>query len=1013
MASRRVRYPAALAAIQLCFLIAVPVAAQPYSLSIGQLKSSSWTRAEGAPRTTIALIETPDGFLWAAGAEGLFRFDGLSFELMDGDIDRAVYGSAHQLMVGHDGSLWVWYAKGWLAVFRQGRLHFIRAPDMGGEVVTLDQTRDGAVWVGVGQVGQPFRRYHRGRWDTIAPNPNREMLRDALEAGDGALWLTYNRSVFRKGPGTDRFERVDIPVSEGMLLATDANGSVWAVGPNGGRRLTGARGLWPGPPSRALHWRSGATRWLAAAFDANGDLWTRGGSGRVRALVGSERAGMTRLEYESGETALAGAGRTTSVLVDRRGNIWFGARQGLTRLSVPDVVVEPEMSAPTKYGDVLFASTSGSVYIGQADAIYRVDPHQRPVRILSTTTETEAICEDGGGGLWIALGDRIMRLLHGRWTTFPRPSADTGVYECGSDPSGRFWLTAATSGMYWLDGSTWRAAAPADRPAGFDPTQRWTDAQGRMWILTDPDHLTRLDGGFVETRSINTSSGLGEIRALFSTPLGLLISGKDGFARMSTTGQQTITGPAATPLRNASGLVQTQRGETWLFRGAGLVRFRTSDLDMAFTDPDFILPERTFDYEEGLPDGPNAQTWRSMIAGGDGRLWLATLSRIAWIDPAHLTSNPTPPGVVITSLTSGTTTIRDPDLVRLRAGASDIAIGFSALSLTLPERVQVRYRLIGHDARWIDPGPRRQAFYTNLAPGTYRFHVIAANEDGVWNRVGDALEFSLPPTFLQSLWFKLLLGAALMGLAWVLYSLRVRQVTAAFEARFQVRTAERERIARELHDTLLQGVQALMLRFQAVSNRLSGDDAAKRELELALERADTVLAEGRSRVRDLRSETARADLAEALLGLAGDLDGADVPPIDIVIEGTARPINPLVGEEMLRIAEEAVRNAVCHAAADRISVVLAFKRRYLALVVSDDGGGVPPDVLECGERPGRYGLKGMRERAERVGGRLTIVTRAKGGCEVSVRVPAPNAYSGNSRFATWLDRLREGGSKAG
>ena len=1013
MASRRVRYSAALAATLFCLLGSLPVAAQPYSLSIGQLRSSSWTRAEGAPRTSIALIETPDGFLWAAGAEGLFRFDGLSFELMDGDLDRAVYGAARELMVGHDGSLWVWYAKGWLAVFRQGRLHFVRAPDMGGEVVTLDQTRDGAVWVGVGQVGQPFRRYHRGRWETIAPNPNREMLRDALESGDGALWLTYNRSIFRKGPDTDRFERIDISVSEGMLLASDANGSVWAVGPNGGRRLTGARGLWPGPPSHALHWRSGATRWLGAAFDANGDLWTRGGSGRVRALVGSERAGRTRLEYESGETSLGGAGRATSVFVDRRGNVWFAARQGLTRLSVPDIVVEPEMSAPTKYGDVLFASTSGSVYIGQADAIYRVDPHQRPVRILSTTTEAEAICEDGGGALWIALGDRIMRLLHGRWRAFPRPPADTGVYECGADPSGRFWLTASTSGMYWLDGSSWRPAEPATRSEGFDPTQKWTDAQGRLWILTEPDRLTRLNEDFVEARRINTDSGLGEIRALSSTPLSLLISGKDGFARMSAAGQEIIAGPAATSLRNASGLVQTQQGETWLFRGAGLVRIRTSDLDKAFQYPDFVPPERVFDYEEGLPDGPNAQTWRSMIAGGDGRLWLATLSGIAWIDPARLTPNPTPPGVVITSLTSETTTIRDPDLVRLKAGASDIAIGFSALSLTLPERVQVRYRLIGHEARWIDPGPRRQAFYTNLAPGTYRFQVIAANEDGVWNRVGDALEISLPPTFLQSVWFKFLLGAALMGLAWMLYSLRVRQVTAAFEARFQVRTAERERIARELHDTLLQGFQGLMLRFQAVSNRLSGDDAAKRELELALERADTVLAEGRSRVRDLRSETARADLAEALLGLAGDIDGADVPPIDIVIEGASRPINPLVGEEMLRIAEEAIRNAVCHAAADRISVVLTFKRRYLALVVSDDGCGVPPDVFECGERPGRYGLKGMRERAEHVGGRLTIATRATGGCEVSVRVPAQVAYSDNSRFLNWLDRLREGGLKAG
>ena len=1001
---------ASLAAV-LCLGATARTDAQPYELAMGQLRHAVWTRSHGAPSVIYSMTETSDGFLWVASRDGLFRFDGLSFEPMDAGIDRSTYGAPRKVLAARDGSLWIWYPKGWLAVYRLGRLQFADAPDMGGEVATFDQTRDGSLWLGVAQIGQPFKRYSQGRWETVAPNPNREMLRDAFESADGAFWLTYNRSVLRRPPDGTRFERVDVPVTEGALLAADAQGSVWMAGPNGGRRLSGPGGRWPGPPSEGVRWRSRDPGWQNAAFDREGNLWIRGRDfGRVPRLVEAGRTGVTELAYEDGDPALLSSPRPSGLFVDRRGDIWYGGPRSLDRLSIPAIVVEPDLTTSAKYGDVLFAASSGSVYIGQNDAVYRVDPGQRPVRILSTATEPTAICEDRDGAVWIGLGDRLLRLRDGRQTSLPAPATETGIYECGSDAGGRFWLTASTSGMFWLDGAAWRSIHPGAVPHDFDPTLKWLDPRGQLWVQTGSRALTRIEGGLREQRALDAASALGEIRALHSTTEGLLVSGADGAAVMTGDRVTQLADNQTASLRYATGLVQTRDGFTWMFRPTGLVRFRSTDLARAIAEPGFIIPERLFTYEDGLPNGPNAQSWRSMVQGGDGRLWLATIDGVAWLDPDILPHNLTPPGVAITSLVAGGQTIRDPASLRLGAGVKDIAIGFAALSLSMPERVKVLYRLEGNDADWIDPGTRRQAFYTNLAPGTYRFQVIAANEDGVWNRAGDALEMSIPPTFLQSVWFKVLVAIALLAIAWAAYTYRVRQVTAAFEARFRIRTAERERIARELHDTLLQGFQGLMLRFQTVLDRLPPGHPLRGDVENALTSADSVLVEGRSRVQDLRTQSPHVDLAESLVETARGLASTDSPTIDVLIEGVSRPTAPLVAEELLRIAEEAIRNAILHADASRISVVLIFGGRELALAVGDDGAGLPAAVAQAGERPGRFGLTGMRERAGRAGGRLTIVSLPEGGTEVRVKVPSLTAYGAGKTRWPWLHRLGIGAS---
>ncbi len=428
------------------------------------------------------------------------------------------------------------------------------------------------------------------------------------------------------------------------------------------------------------------------------------------------------------------------------------------------------------------------------------------------------------------------------------------------------------------------------------------------------------------------------------------------------------------------------------------------------------MPARTFDVHDGLPDYVSSQTWDALVRGGDGRIWASTLAGTVWIDPARISFNRNPPPVAIGSLVAEGRRYRDPMSLRLPAGTSDLVISYAALSLAIPERVQMRYRLEGHDAGWVDPGRRRQAFYTNLAPGNYRFRVIAANEDGVWNRQGASLDFTIPPTFLQSIWFKLLCALALGGLGWAAYKLHVQRLKTRLQTNFDVRIAERERIARELHDTLLQSFQGVVLFFQSLADRIPPDSALRTPIEKGLDHADAALAEGRDRVRELRSEAGQNDLAQALRDAVAEMVTGETPRFRLIVEGTPRPLYPLVSEEVLRIAQEAVRNAIQHAGASTIEVALTYAGKDLRLIVQDDGVGIPESVLASGSRDGHYGIVGMRERAEQIGGRFSLASRTGAGTEMLLTVPARIAYrNGGIRWRDRLhpDRWRPGIRRAG
>jgi signal transduction histidine kinase len=353
--------------------------------------------------------------------------------------------------------------------------------------------------------------------------------------------------------------------------------------------------------------------------------------------------------------------------------------------------------------------------------------------------------------------------------------------------------------------------------------------------------------------------------------------------------------------------------------------------------------------------------------------------------------------------------------LRLPPRVRDLAIDYTGLSFVAPEKVLFRYKLEGWDRDWHDARNRRQAFYSNLPPRNYRFRVIASNNSGVWNERGASLDFSIAPAYWQTSWFRALCVAAFLALLWGLYQVRLRQVARQFNLRLEERVSERTRIARELHDTLLQSFQGVLLKFQATSYLLPGrPEEARKTLESTIEQAAQAITEGRDAVQGLRSSTVvTTDLACAITTLGQELaageTNANAAEFHVGVEGTPRDLYPILRDEVYRIAREALRNAFRHAEARRIEVEIRYDERQFGLRVRDDGKGVDAKHLKEGGRAGHFGLRGMRERAKLMGGKLVVWSEIDSGTEVKLKIPALRAYvAAPGRRRSWLTEKLSG-----
>lgn len=991
-----------------------------------------WIEGSESPAPVLGLAQGRDGYLWLATGEGLFRFDGISFERIDAVGASEPQGSTSAVLVTRNGDVWTNFdALGRFAVYRGGALRLIEAPRAENRIIAFAEGLDGAVWALTARYDGEVFRYHRGTWRLFDARQGLP-LDDAfslLVAADGAVWISFSNSVVRLPPGADRFQTVRTTPGANGKLSQDPAGRIWLSEARGSYPITGPRGRGPPPPLRVPYRTDDSQIRGAPMFDRTGNLWIARRYDGVQRVAQANSTGSPSPPGPESFRNRDGLSSdvTNQVFEDREGNVWIGTERGLDKFRPATLRAEPALTAPAAFGDKLLQASDGSVYIGEARTIYRVAPGGEPTPILRDVREPQSICQAPDGGVWIAFAKHIVVWKGGRIRqSIDRP--DTGsrhgiIYDCAFDARGDYWYAAGGEGMYRRHGGRWEAMFGPAEVEGFYPMTLTSDRRGRLIVQRDRRSLAWIDDAGTTVAPLNF--GKGQQRTLAPADLGeggphpltvyvgardLYVAGAFGLSRFRDGAFRTIWPDGRPRNRRISGLVQTPEGDLWIAFPTTLERFRAEDLDQAFSTGVLPPPAVSLGFGDGLTSRTHSHTQRSIVRGGDGRLWIATETGTVWMDPARIVRDDLPPGVAIRSVVADGRFHRDPAALKLRAATSNVEIDFAVLSFADPRRARVRYKLEGFDRTWLDPGLRRQAFYTNLRPGRYRFRVIAANAEGVWNRAGAAVDFEIPPTFLQSRWFLAICVGLVLLLLGGFYRFRVTQIAGRVRTELEARLQERERIARELHDTLLQSVQGLTLRFQSVANKMPPGDRSRELLESALKRADDVMADGRNRVRALRTADGHRDLA-AVLQAAIEAAGFDPQvPVRITVDGAPREIHPVVLAEIGRIAGEALFNIALHAKARSVEIATGFGEHQLNLRICDDGVGIPPEVLAAGHKPGHFGLVGMRERAERIGGTLSVEAAAGQGTVVKLTLPARLAFvqeRAGRRLAS-LFRLRKG-----
>jgi signal transduction histidine kinase/ligand-binding sensor domain-containing protein len=982
-------------------------AAQHRDLTLRQLNHRAFTSEEGAPSEIRALAQTSDGTLWIGGSTGLIRFDGIRFVPYPGAAEEPLPSTnVSSLIAAPDGGLWMGFRLGGVSLLKAGRVtrYGVREGLPEGSVDALAWDRDGSLWAAA---RGGLAHFTGTRWEIVAAQSQVGIPFAVLVDRAGTLWVASAEGLFARLAGESRFREVGRKVrfTPGrLILAAAADGRIWAASDNGLIRVDSAANP-EADGSVTIRGISGGP----LAFDTRGNLWASDVNADVllrvpfQALTREGDPGTT-LEPEIFSRADGlSSGPVFAVLQDREQNIWVGTNSGLDRFGHSNVV--QDVALPCSQGGfsqdrgAFAAGDAGSLWIAcTAGYVTGVEEIRGGAVVSRHITPSFGVAyRDRDGTVWFGGPAALGHLEAGRIISTPMPAQAGGrrVQALVRDSHGALWVSVIGKGVFrFLDGE-WSEYGKLDALPRDPAYVETLDDAGALWFGYTGNRIARVTGNAV--RVFDTTQGLevGNVMAILAHEGALWVGGELGFARFDGARFVPIHSTAGALFRGVSGIVRARNGDFWLNGIRGIVRIDRREIERVVREPAHRVEVETFDYLDGVPG--TAVQFRpqpSAVETTDGRIWFAMTAGIVYIDAMHLVRNTLAPPVTIWSVSSGPE--RYPNLgpaLRLPVQTSRLQIEYSAGSLTVPERVHFRYKLEGSDRDWLDVGTRREALYTNLGPGRYTFRVTAANNDGVWNDTGASIGFTIPPAFYQTTWFYALCALVFVAILAGLYRVRVRQVAAQVRGRLEARLAERERIARDLHDTLLQGMQGLIWRFQAAADRIPPGEPSRQLMEQSLDRADQLLAESRDKVKDLRpAATDVADLPRALAA-AGEQWGEQHPAkFRVSVQGTARELHPIVREEAFLIGREALGNAFRHAGAGDIEVEVTYGERALHVRVRDDGQGINPAVLDAGGRPGHFGLIGMRERAKKLGAHLEVWSKPGAGTEIDLRVPAEVAY---------------------
>jgi signal transduction histidine kinase/ligand-binding sensor domain-containing protein len=981
------------------------------ALDVNQYAHTSWKIHDGFVKGLIrSIAQTPDGYLWLGTDFGLVRFDGVKNVPWEPPGDLHLPSSyILSLLASRDGVLWIGTDRG-LASWNGNTL--TQYPETAGQFVfTLLEDRDGTVWAGTYSMdSRPIGNLCAIRNGSVRCYGEDGSLGRGVpnlyEDTRGGLWASGEGGVWRWKPGPPEFLSVPGLSATKGNLAEDVDGALLILTDSGVKRLVDWKTeAYPLPDSARQFRASKLFR------DRDGGLWIGTFGGGILHVHQGRTDLYSKSEGLSGDSVV-------TLFEDREGSIWVATANGLDRFrefAVPRFTVDQGLSSaavfsvlPVKDGSVLLATADGlnrwkdGQFANYGGGVPKAGP---------SSNVPYSLFQDSRGRIWAVTQREFGYLENGRF--IPISGIPGGVARSiVEDPNGSLWIANQNLGLFHLRGSEVVERIPWDRMGhndfasalGVDPLL------GGLWLGFFEGGIVYFKDGKVQ-KAFGVADGLGDglVGDVRVDPDGTLWAATaGGLSRLKNNHIATLTSRNGLTCDKVQWLMEDDDHFFWLYMACGLVRIARSELEAWGAAVDqgssFTVHASVFDVSDGVttsayPIGCSPQVARSV----DGKLWFAANDGVRVVDPRHLPFNKLPPPVHIEQITADRKAYdAAPDAkgrLPLPALIRDLEIDYTALSLVAPEKVRFRVKLEGWDPDWKDVGTDRKAFYSNLPPRNYRFRVIACNNSGVWNEAGTFLDFSIAPAYYQTTLFRVSCVAAFLLLLGALYRLRLRQVARQFNMRLEERVGERTRIARELHDTLLQSFQGVLLKFSAVRFLLPpGADEAQKTLGKAIDQAEQAIADGRDAVQGLRSSTVPAnDLARVISALGEELadnqSGQDLPAFSVDVEGVPQSLAPLLQDEVHRIAIETLRNAYRHAGARRIEVEIRYGKRQFRLRVRDDGKGIDQNVADAGGREGHFGLAGVRERAELVGGNLAIWSERDSGTEIELTIPASVAYA--------------------
>jgi ligand-binding sensor domain-containing protein len=1004
---------------------------------LGEYRRQTWQVDSGLPQNTVhAVLQTRDGFVWMATESGLVRFDGVEFRTFDTANTPELHSNlVDDLFEDRDGALWISTSDG--LVRRQHERFTAFSTEQGlpsNAVMRVAQQRGGSLIV-VTAAGLAMGDGERFRaipgTEAVARDEHVVLLADDSH---GTLWTAAGAQLIAVRAGSAVAER-PTPTQVGTIqaIALSGSGDVWVGGTRGAQclcldKLRGgparlllpshtitallaerqpnhAGDMWIGTTAGIAFFSNGAVKEVGVQEglsgadvhklfeDRSGALWVMYGRGLARVVNG-------HAEIAPPETSVADV---LAVSEDSEGDLWFGsgsAGASVLRDQMFSSLTTHEGPA-ADYIRTVFQDRSGTIWLGTNGAGLRsfsggkLSAFRNQPKMSSSVVLALA---QTGDDLWVGTSDGLTRIRNGATQLFTSTDglADNFVRSLYADTDGSLWIGTRNGLSHFKDGK-FRSYFSQDGLGNDVIGSVLRTRAGELWVAT-LGGLSRLAGESFANYTKRNGLGGDAVTALFEDGDGSLWIGTNGSGlNRLRGGRLTWFAPqkTATP-ETVYGILDDRAGNLWLSSQRGVYRVSIAGLNGYADKGSGEISVANFGAPDGMrisecSSGGHPAAWRM----ADGSLWFATPRGVAWVNPQARSGPAQPPQVAIEQVSvdnqvrelAGTQGVPEIDVP---AGRERLAIHYSGLSFRAPQKVRYRYRLEHFDRAWVEAGTSRTAYYTNVPPGRYRFSIMAAGADGVWGSPS-SVDFQVQPRFFETRWFYFLVGAAVLGIGYMTYRVRVRFVEATYKAVM----AERGRIAREVHDTLAQGYVGISVHLEIASRMLeTGDGSREAALAQVNETKELVrsgLAEARSSIWDLRSAGDEADaLPSRLAAAARQKTSGGGPALAFNVHGTYRPLPRRVEDEVLRIAVEAVTNAVRHAHATNIGVTLTYDAKTFMLSVSDDGRGfsASQETLADG---GHFGVKGMHERAEAIDAVLQIEQRPAGGTEVTLTLNALHA----------------------